>query len=206
MTDRGPFERDGGAVLSGGNGSAGNASPRPHEDAGLIAALVHLDEELRRHDSVWWDLSRRVDGLVREIGLTNAQLRLSNPPLAHEAQPPGGDEQPRRTTAQRERTLLLLHQFETALQTTTDRHSALVAEIEDLRRTRQALLRQLPPALGGTHPGLTDASLAATAAVNAGLCTGCGSRLSDSLLVAVREGTAAACDRCRRLLVAATVA
>ena len=158
---------------------------------------------LRGH---WRARNAPVDGLVREIRLTSAQLQLSNPPLTDEAYRPGGDEEARRTTAHRGRTLLLWHQFETALQTTRNRRTALRAEIEDVRRNRQALLRRRPPALGGTHPGLTDPSLAATAAVIGGVCTGCGSRLSDPLLVAVREGSVAACGRCRRLLIAATVA
>jgi predicted nucleic acid-binding Zn-ribbon protein len=177
---------------------------RPNADGGLLADLAELDELALERAAGWKRLAQRRDALRREIAVTSAQIQRSRSLAAHM---PSGDEEnveaarPSALTRDEIRAARLMREFEAALRKIEERRVAFHAEMDDLRRRRQALLQRLSTSVSRAYQSLADAGrLPAIAAVAKGACGGCESPLPESVIGALSHGAAAVCARCDRLL------
>ena len=186
------------------NGRGGHTARHdPSGDGVLLAELAGLDELLRERGAAWKDFVRRLDTLRREIAVTSAQVQRSRSLAARRASRDGDAEEARLSAPDRDeaRATRLTQEFEAALQETEERRVGLHAEMDDLRRRRQALLRRLPVPLSRAYQSLADAGrVPAVAAVTDGVCGGCASPLPESVVEALSCGAVAVCARCDRLL------
>ena len=84
---------------------------------------------------------------------------------------------------------------------TEQRRLALHAEMDDLRRRQEAILRLLPVAISRAYQSLLDGGPAPAIAVVAnGACGGCEAPLPEFVIEALSEGDVMACARRERLL------
>lgn len=176
----------------------------PSGEGLLLAELASLDESLRERGSAWKELARRLDALRREIAVTNAQVQRSRSLAACKASRDDDTDQGARPSAPNRddaRATRLTQEFEAALRGTEERRVALHAEMDDLRRRRQALLQRLLAPLSRAYQSLTDAGRRpAIAAAAKGTCGGCESPLPGSAIEALGHGAVVVCARCERLL------
>jgi predicted nucleic acid-binding Zn-ribbon protein len=178
------------------------AGPHPSDGGLLIAELADLDDLLRERDGAWRELVRHLDALRREIVVTGAQAQRSRS-LAARAASRDGDAgaRPAAPTGDEVRTTRLTKEFEASLRETEERRVRLHAEMDDLRRRRQALVPRLPVPVSRAYLSLVLAGrLPAIAAVAKGVCGGCEAPLSESVSEALRRGAVTVCARCERLL------
>lgn len=188
---------------SAGRGSRAGG-PDPSGD-GLLAELARLDELLQERGAAWKELVRRLDALRREIVVTSTQVQRSRSLAAREASLLDGDAdqeaRPLPPSRDEARATGLKQEFEVVLREAEERRVALHAEMDDLRRHRQALLKRLPAPLSLAYQSLADTGrVPAIAAVAKGACGGCGSPLTESVIDTLRHGAVAVCARCERLL------
>jgi len=188
---------------SDGRGSRA-AGHHPSGDGLLLAELAGIDELLRERDAVWKDLVHRLDGLRREIAVASAKVQRSrslaarNTPRDDDADQ---DTSPPGPTRDEVRATRLTQEFEATLRETEQRRVALHAEMDDLRRRRQALLRRLPASISRAYQSLTDAGRTPVIAVVAnGACSGCEAPLPEFVIEALSQGAVVACACCERLL------
>jgi len=179
------------------------AGPGTNADGRLLAALALLDELVQEREAAWKGLVGRLDGLRQEIAVASAQAQRSRPLAARKAGRSDDVDQARPSTPPRDeaRAPRLMQEFEAALRETEKRRLTLHAEMDDLRRRGQDLLRRLPTPLSRAYRSLADAGrLPAIAAVARGACGGCDSPLPESVIEDLSRGAAAVCGRCERLL------
>lgn len=177
---------------------------RPAADGRLLADLAEIDELALERDADWKRRAQRRDALRREIAVTSAQIQRSRSLAAHM---PSRDEEdveaarPSAPTRDEDRAARLMQEFEAALRQTEERRVAFHAEMDDLRRRRQALLQRLPASVSRAYQSLAEAGrLPVIAAVAKGACGCCESPLPESVIEALSQGAVAACARCERLL------
>lgn len=177
---------------------------RANADERLLAELAKIDELALERDAEWKRLAQRLDALRREIATTSAQIQRSRSLAAHmPSRDEDADEVARQSarTRDEDRGVRLMQGFEAALREAEERRVAFHAEMEDLRHRRQALLRRLPAAISRPYQSLADAGrVPAIAAVAKGICGGCESPLTESVIEALSHGAVAVCARCERLL------
>lgn len=180
------------------------AGDHPSGDGLLLAELAALDETLRERGAAWKDLVRRLDALRREVAVTNAQVQRSRSLAARKASRDDDTDRGARPSAPNRdeaRAMRLTHEFETALRWTDERRVALHAEMDDLRRRREPLLRRLPAPLAHAYQSLTDAGRRpAIVAARKATCGGCESPLSGPAIEALDHGAVVVCADCERLL------
>lgn len=179
------------------------AGHRTSEDGHLLANLAGIDELVLERDAEWKGLAQRLDALRREIAVTSAQLQRSRSLAARKASRDDDGGQGARSpapTREEERAPQLMLEFEATLRETEVRRVAFHAEMEDLRRRRQALLKRLPASVSWAYQSLAAARLPVIAAAVKGACGGCESPLPESAIEALTDGAAAACAYCDRLL------
>ena len=194
--DATPLQSDGRASRTTGH--------HPSGDGLLLAQLAQLDESLRERDAAWKELVRRLDALRREIAVTGAQVQRSRSVAARKASRDSETDQEVRSsvsTRDQARVTRLTQEFEAAQREAEERRVALHAEMDDLRRRRQALVRRLPAPLSRAYQALTDAGRRpAIAAAAKGACGGCESPLPGSAIEGLGHGAVAVCACCERLL------
>lgn len=190
-------------LQSEGRGSR-TAGDHPSGDGLLLAELAGLDESLRERGAAWKELVRRLDALRREVAVTRAQVQRSRSLAARKASRDSDADQeagPSASTRDQSRATRLTQEFEAAQREAEERRVALHAEMDDLRRCREPLLRRLPAPLSRAYQSLTDAGRRpAIAAAAKGTCGGCEFPLPGSAIEALGHGAAVVCARCERLL------
>lgn len=177
---------------------------RASADGRLLADLAEIDELALERVAEWKRLAQRLDVLRRRIATTSAQIQRSRSLAVHT---PSRDEdadevaRPSAPTRDEDRGVRLMQEFEATLRETEERRVAFHAQMDNLRRRRQALLQRLPAALSRLYQSLADAGrVPAIAAVAKGTCGGCESPLTEPVIEALSNGAVAACARCERLL------
>lgn len=173
------------------------------EDGRLLANLAGIDELVLERDVEWKGLAQHLDALRREIAVTSARLQRSRSLAARKPSrdDDGGQGRSPAPTREEERAPQLMLKFEARLRETEVRRIAFQAEMDDLRRRRQALLQRLPASVSGAYQSLAaEGRLPVIAPAVKGACGGCESPLPDSIIEALSHGAAAACAHCERLL------
>jgi predicted nucleic acid-binding Zn-ribbon protein len=172
-------------------------------DGPLLVELAGLDESTRERAAAWKDLVHRLDALRREIVVASAQSQRSRS-RAERRKPPDDAADQGSTPAARARNegraASLTKEFEAALRDTERRRAALHAEMQELQRRREAILRQLPVPVSRAYRSLLARGAPAIAVVANGACGGCETALPASVVDVMRHGGVAACAHCERLL------
>jgi hypothetical protein len=188
---------------SDGRGSR-TAERQPSGDALVLQELAGLDELLRGRDAAWKELVRRLDSLRREIAVTSAQVQRSRTLAVRKASRDGDADQgagPPTSSRDEARAPELTKEFEAALRDTEGQRLVLHAEMDDLRRRRQGLLRRLPAPISRAYQSLVDVGcMAPIADVTGSVCGGCESPLPHFVIETLSHGAVAICARCERLL------
>jgi len=170
----------------------------------LLANLAGIDDLVLERDAQWKGLAQHLDALRREIAVTSAQLQKSRSLAARKASRDDDGGQGARSpapTREEESAPQLMLAFEATLRETEVRRIAFHAEMDDLRRRRQALLQRLPASVSLAYQSLAAAGrLPVIAAAVKGACSGCESPLPEPVIEALSHGAAAACAHCERLL------
>ena len=169
----------------------------------LLVELAEIDELARERGAAWKDLVQRLEALRREVVVARAQGERRRSSAARKKALDHDDQGAAATAPSRDegRASRLTGEFEAALRETDERRSVLHAELEDLRRHREAVLRQLPVPVSRAYRSLLARGRApAIAGVANGACGGCEAALPAPVIEAVRQGGVEACGHCERLL------
>jgi hypothetical protein len=181
------------------------ARQHTREDGRVLADLAEIDERLREREAGWKGLVQRLDGLRREIAVLRAQVQRSRSFATRGGQREDDGHQGEKPSPAPDRhearSARLMQEFETALRETEARRVALHAEMDGLRRRRQALLASLSASIADVYQSLADTGhVPAVAVVANGVCSGCGSPIPASVAEALSQDAVTACARCERLL------